>query len=105
MCFEAHGSGELSYEMNYQGSKAGCERNHGGASANLESGEATVQGSLGANCCRAARQCYNHTTVPRELENSKTVDSSNELWELKIFLENLLSLVCMQVFPNSSGSN
>lgn len=105
MCFEAHGSGELSYEMNYRGSKAGGERNHGGASANLESREATVQGSLGAKCCRAARQCYNHTAVPRELENSKTVHSSNELWELKIFLENLLSLVCMQVFPNSSGSN
>lgn len=24
-CAEAHGSGELSYEMNYQGSESGCE--------------------------------------------------------------------------------
>ena len=52
MCFEAQGSGELSYEINYHGSKSGWERNCGGVPAAtaaepvVESRAATRGGSV-----------------------------------------------------------
>lgn len=50
MCFEAHGSGVLSYEMNYQGSKPGRERNRCGvwAATAAEPGQPGQPGSHGA---------------------------------------------------------
>lgn len=74
MCFEAPGSGEPSYEINYQGSKSGCERNRGGAAANLGSLEAAVQGRHGANAFLVTGLGVSATATPQCLVNWKTAN-------------------------------
>lgn len=103
MCFEAHNTGELPHEMNYQGSESGWGETSG---TPCSRGQPTW--TTGKPQCRAdavTKALLLPGSCKPHLDVWETRDPSNQLWDLQIFLENPLSLVCTQVFQCSSGSN
>lgn len=103
MCFEAHGSEELPYEMNYQGSAWGW-----GPTGSLCSRAQLPGHPGGPGACRswskgpALSQVMQ--TSPHCLVNRQWKMGSDQLQKCQDCLENPLSSVCMQVFQGSSGS-
>jgi hypothetical protein len=86
MCFEALGSSEMSYEVNYQGSESGWERNRDGVSLGTVA-EPQPSWIVGKSFFRQTRSkliscycivlsCYNHTIMPYNEENGKRHFSS-----------------------------